>query len=1102
LTGHSTIGISLSDAPVGVRAHEKVPDRGDAFTMSCPSLKSNLPNAAIVSDDRKQPLQARRFVVAFVGVMSLIGNAGTALAFQEMIVPQPAEVSGQPFSVYPQSTHNHSVGNADGYAANNDDVSPDQAVYGNEAGNQYPQQTDPGQPYPEQSFIAPGQVTESYVRNSPPVIQNSAPFQAAQPFWFGYSSPVRVNVYGGENFAEPGAFASLDILKPIRNWRFQGGSEQIAYVDARVGINFESGGLLNLGLGRRHYFAGRNAIFDANIWYDLDGTRDRLFHQVAAGAQVQGERLLLRGNYYLPFADTQMSAGHTPLTGNVGYQGNILALERFRKEQQAYQGYDVEVGWTLPTPKFARILAGYYKFYADEAEEIKGLSATATAEVIPSLLLSVQGNFGEDDNNNLLFTATYDLYQRRSSVDGSIRHRMAEPVGRTHHIVSRETLIYDPIAATNASGANINIVHVSSAGNSTGAFESPYANLSQAATDAAATPNSIILVHADSVLDGQSISVPQQTRLLSELGTHVVTTTELGDVNLPRATAGTLAPVIRNSPGTAPAITLADNVEVNGLSIENAGGAAIFGQGLMSGTTIRNMSVDGAATGLHLRGTSGTVGVDTLSVANTTGSGILLEVAANGSNVTFSNAVDISNAGLHGVAMTGNSSSSSVTFSGPLTVAQTGGNGIHFESNGDVSAATFNGVTTISDTTGNGVYLSNPDTFVSPSTPSIQFNAALAINRPGQTGFAVANNDSNVQIQTLTVTDWGRSALSIDDTTGKFTIIDPLVLNNTTGSLDPTIDIRNSTESMTFGDVTIVDTVRTAAGAPVVNLIHNDTGLESITFNSLNITSTNGIGLYGLDSAVGDSKLNIGAGTISSVGGAAVHLDGLATNITLQSVSAANTADGLVLRQLGQSTAFHVNFRVVGDGTTPGSGGTMTNVQRGAVIAASEDVSLNLMNIDSSVAGVAVSAVGSGQPENLQLQQLVLTDAGGSAGWTGIDIAWGSGPHFDDPNLITGNTITGTGANQTGINVLNNASLPGLDLTIGGNSINLTGATPTGIRLTGIGFQPSQVTPSGDINLVPSLNNIINASTSPFVTSMSNGAELTGQTRVNGALVP
>ncbi|MCA9084170.1 MAG: hypothetical protein KDA81_08950, partial [Planctomycetaceae bacterium] len=928
-------------------------------------------------------------------------------------------------------------------------------------------------------------------------------FVENQPKWYGYGSPVRLNAFGGENYVERQSFGSLEMMSPLFGRRFDDGSEQIQYFDGRIGTSGASDYFVNAGLGIRHYASSVDQIFDANVWFDADSVPDRTYYQVTAGGQWQSEHLLARGHYYLPIGNTQQQMGYSPLTGNYAFVGNTIGLERYRITNIAYHGFDLEAGLMLPMPGYSmQWFAGYYNFQAKNADDISGYSTTVTAKVLPPLTLGVQLTYDDVTKAGALFSASFEFSARQNDAASGIRHRLGDSVRRNRHIVSRDTHVYDPETATDALGNAINVIHVSSAGNSNGTFESPYANLSQAATDAAASPGSIIFVHAGSILDGQSIVVPQDTRLLGEGFAHQVTTSQLGTITLPRATLATVAPIIRNSPATGPAVTLSDNVEVNGLRIEQAGSTAIFGQNLLTGTTLGNVSVDGAVTGLQLTNTAGNVTIGPFSVANTTGDGIVLDHSQAGSSITFGGPVGVNNAGGHGVLMDSNVDGSTITFNSSLTIDQTAGDGIRIANNDDTADVIFNGATAVSNTTGNGVFVSNAAATGLTFDPSIQFNGTLALADNQQSGFATSGNGSDILIQTLTVERWQRSALVIDGSTGDLRIINPLVLENRNGSLDSTILIQNTTCDISLGDVTVVDTFRTAGGSSSVQLFNNDTGIDSIRFGQLNITSTNGIAFYAEDANVGDTMLNIAGGQISSVGSTAVYIDGLSTDVTLQSVSASNTADGLVLLEVGTGSAFHQRFHVVGDGVTAGSGGIMTGVQRGAVIEGSEDVSLALMNISSTVVGVDVASVNFSQPENLSLQNLTLTDMGGTPNWIGIDINWGAGAHFSDPNLILNNTISGTGADQFGINVVNTQSNPAMELTIGGNNISLTGLNANGISLIANGVSPLQVTTTGDINLTTSLNNIVNATASPFISATSNGADITGQILVNGIPVP
>lgn len=515
-----------------------------------------------------------------------------------------------------------------------------------------------------------------------------------------------------------------------------------------------------------------------------------------------------------------------------------------------------------------------------------------------------------------------------------------------------------------------------------------------------------------------------------------------------------------------------------------------------------NTTIDGASNGLHLFEASGPYTIQGLSVSNATGTGIWLESSQAAAAINFGDAVSVGTTGLYGIHFDRNQDGSSATFDGAVTVANTTSHGIFFDDNGDNTTATFNGAVAVSNTGGNGVVVSNLDTSTVTTGTDITFASSLTITNTTGSGLTTDVNDSNVSIATLAISNWNDSAIAINGGDAQFNVTNPVLLNNINGSLDPTLQITNFTGSAAFGDVTITDTARTALGTPTVFLSQNETGVDEITFNTLNVTSNSGTGLFAQDSGANVSKLVIRGGSINTTGSTAVFLDTLSTDITLQSVFASNTPIGINLRNLGQANAFHDRFQIVGNSVTAGSGGVLTNVQYGVMVDGSEDVFLNLMNIDSSITGVRAQANGFNQPENLVVNRMVLTDSGGAANWVGIDVDWENGAHFGDTNIFSNNLITGTGASQNGIRIDNNQSNPALGATIGGNTISMTGATSNGISLIATGVTPLQTTNVGDINLTATLDNIINATAAPFITNPTNGASITGQILVNGVLTP
>lgn len=923
---------------------------------------------------------------------------------------------------------------------------------------------------------------------------------------YGYSTPIRAQFFAGDNYVEPTSFLSLEMLRPLSNQLFADGSEQIQYFDGRFGISTDGGGFLgNFGFGQRVYFADTDSIVDLNLWYDFDKTSDRIFHQVTGGGQIQNANLLFRGHYYLPVGSDEKFTGYSGLTGNTAFAGNNLALERFRLEEQAFQGFDLELGLILPWDESSgRWYLGYYNFEADNADPVKGWSSTITVEPLPRLTVGFQVTVDEEaDDAGYLLTCSYDFYHGPRDNAPTIRHRLGESVRRNHHMVTRGSSIYDPVLAEDASGAVYNFVHLSSTGGGAGTAESPYTLLSQAATDAAATPGTILLAHADSVFTGQSIVLPANTRFLGEGIDHTLATaaTQLGDITLPRITSGTALPVLVNAPATGPAITLASTTEVNGFGIRNAGGTAVYGTGATTDARVLNTTIDGAATGVELSLYSGSYTFDGISIANTTGAGILLDRGTPASSVEFASALAIASPGSHGIHFQQMQDESSTTFAETVDITDAGGEGIFFDDNGDNTKATFSGAVSVVNPTGSGLLVSNLNTTGPNTSPDILFPAGLTVSTPGADGVRVDQDNSNVELQSLVVTDWTRSALSIDGASGSLTITDPLNLTNTTGSLFSTLQIINSSGDFTFGDVSITDTARVAVGAPTVFLSENATNLNDITFARLDVEAGNGIALFGQDLGATVSTLVIGDGVISSVNGSAVFLTRMSTDITLTSVSASSTTAGINLDRIGQVNAFHTQFTITGDGVTAGSGGLLTGVDQGVLLNASEDVTLRLLDVSSTVAGVQVQASGTMQPENLTLDRLNL-NGGATASWVGVDVAWGNGAHFGDPNVFGGNTILGTGTGQVGMRLRNTQSNPAMLATISGNVINLAGADSDGIVLSVQGLGLGQPANFGGLQLSGTQNNAVTVVRNPFEGIELDGATIEGSILVNGLSMP
>lgn len=942
-----------------------------------------------------------------------------------------------------------------------------------------------------------------------PASQAVAPYVPAEPIlpeqvfsppssqWFGYGSPVQLSIVGGEGYAEPSEFAVMEIFKPLRNRNFQKGDEQILYTNLRGGINFESGGFGNFGVGQRHYFSDADVIVDGHAFYDVDGTRDRVFHQISAGAFAESQLVFVRGDYYFPFGETAKVAGHTPLTGNSAFQGQTLQLERFRRDTQAYQGFDAELGVKLGGPSPSTLSATYYDFRGKDTPNIKGIAAAIRTWISPDFSVGLQASFDDVEDTTYLVSASYQFSSKAFGGDRSLRRRLGRSIPRNYHIVSRETLVYDPLAALDASGNEIRIIHAATGTGTLGTVESPFSSLVAAATQATANPGSIVFAHTDSIFTGENVVLSDGLRLLGEGASHEIVTQQLGTIPLPRATMGTARPIIQNSAATSAAITLADNSEVRGFDIVNSGATAVLGDGLTGGLIFTENFINGGTNGFQLSNTNGTLVVADLDVRNTTGNAILFDNSQSASSTTVTGTTTIDGAG--GGLLLNNNADSAVTFGSTVAVTNTTNNAITLTDNDPAFLATFNDAVTVDTAGGDGIAISNPTDSTAGGT--MTFADTVTVNNVTGRAVMVDQSAADVQFATLQIDNFGQNAISLSQASGTFGVTNPFNPTNIGATAGSTILIQQSAAAVQFADVTITDTLSPIAAAPVIQLVENDTGLNQIQFDSLNITATNRTALQATESGTNFGTLVIGGGSLSTTNSSAVVLDGLSTDITFQSVSASNTAVGIDLQRLGTRTAFHTQFAVTGTGTAS-SGGVMTGVQTGASILASNDVSLQNLNINSSVVGVQVAEIGTTQSQRLTLQDLILSDGTGSNNWIGIDASYGNGAHLRGLNNIRGNQITGSGISQTGLRITNVRSNPEIDYSIENNSIILTGAGSNGIDLSVTGFGAAQPANFGGLRIQGDLNNLINASGAPLVVLEAAGATVDGQIRINGTLQP
>ena len=407
------------------------------------------------------------------------------------------------------------------------------------------------------------------------------------------------------------------------------------------------------------------------------------------------------------------------------------------------------------------------------------------------------------------------------------------------------------------------------------------------------------------------------------------------------------------------------------------------------------------------------------------------------------------------------------------------------------AAFTFDNLS-VANTSDHGIELANND-----SGSTFAFTGTTTIDTTADAAFRIGGGAATVGVGNILITNYSARAIDLFQNGGPVSFSNALNLSNSLASTTETIRIQQSDGAVTFDDVDIDDSfLMTATGTPAatVNLLSNS---NTVTFRTLTVNATNRTALSALNGSNGDT-LRIESGTIGSTNATAVSLRNLTNmSITLQSVSALNaTTSGIEIINSGDFASNDV-FRIVGLGTDPGAGGTITTTGVGVNIQDSADIFLNFIDITATVAGIRVA-----DSDDITINGNMLQST--SNNWVAIDLNSGlTGTGIGGQNVVTNNNITGSvGTMQTGINLETGSGNPfATEVTFGGNVISLSGATSTGFDFLATGSASSSGT-AGFIELLSTgQDNGVSAATD-FNSATQNGAEINGQILINGVPMP
>lgn len=446
--------------------------------------------------------------------------------------------------------------------------------------------------------------------------------------------------------SDVGTEANLDILFPL--W---GDEKRLLFFNPNFRIDDGDGNEENIGFGFRRMSDCGHFILGGNLYYDtMRSERGNRYRQWGAGAEVLSQWLDLRANYYDPFGDTENFTGGGP--GGYFFSGHSL-LSSGGATEEALGGIDAELSVLVPaisTVMETRLAATYYTFDSRTGEDIDGWRGRVEFRPVRALNLSVE--YRDDDVRGgdtivggflevpfalekLLagenpFAGTGDLWRFGRGVR-PLNERMTDKVVRDRHIVTASTRTQAGGSGQPVVNDKMIFVNQDNPAAGDGSFENPYQTLDQAAADSRFLPGAWIYVFA-------SESYYYNTRF-TLLNDQVFW--GQGYAHPTYGLGGGENPVLDGGTSGAPVITLADNNEVMGFTVQK-GGHGIYGWNIL-GTSIhdnfvRNNTVINS--GIHIENRWLPTDIDgkTLTyrfannrVIDNTGSGIYLYNVANGS---------------------------------------------------------------------------------------------------------------------------------------------------------------------------------------------------------------------------------------------------------------------------------------------------------------------------------------------------------------------------------------------------------------------------------------------------------------------------------------
>lgn len=752
--------------------------------------------------------------------------------------------------------------------------------------------------------------------------------------------------------------------------------DSLFFLDARQGISDQVDIFGNWGLGVRQIF-NPNLILGGYIYSDATLKDGNSFFATTVGVEAMTPNFDARFNFHVPISSAKKSGGVNTTTLSIISNRLVEQTVDTLLRDKPMWGFDTEVGVKLPVSLTSgddlRLYAGGYHYWADDVRTVTGGRGTLEYSLndvfgIDGSTLSLGGTLSYDNVDHAALTGEIRLRVPLQTVFGGEGERPGlSPLEQ--RMTARVRRDLDIRLGEERVGGGGSVTRFAQDGTGTEYGYIYYADGDGTiGAGTAADPTTI----ADAITNATDVGGTTTGGIVvldGQAGTITTAGVTLQDDQTVVGAGGSIGVLLSNGS------VVSFGFGGTNATVQGTGGGAVFT--LANNNTLQDFSIADGGTGVSGSGIDGAT-ISRLTVSGSTGNG--LDFSDTTGDIAISNSM------IGGLTGSGN---------------EVGTDGI---SASNVESLAISGSTITGGAAGSAI---DVDTGAN--------NTALAIDTSTLAttgGVAVVDANGSTGAGTLTITSLsGNTVLGGNGEDGGI-VVDTATLQASGGG------------DAAGGDTTIGTTTDRVSGSGLV--LNNVDG--GIAFGNLNIANSGVAGDYGLFIQDAGSGFNFSTtgGSIDSVGGTAVKIDPVTTNVTLSSITSTNAdGDAIILDRVSGA------FNVVGQTTITNAGGWGIRIEN-----SDGDITFGDVDIDTPGTGGMYQSGNSG---DITFGDVTISTPGS----VGVD--------FEGANTgqtVFGSlTINGLTGGTTGIDLTDGGTTTTASVIIG--SLNISGTGGTGIDMTG-----------------------------------------------------